>query len=176
MATNDGRWFLVRIMPYRTLENRIDGLVLTFSDISVAKKLEAELRERERDLKALFENLPSGFGLFDSVFDGHGNFINCRFVFVNNAYERMTGVKNDEVQGKMAHEGWPGTVASWIKTFRQVTETGVPGSIDIREPGGRLYHFNIFRLGGNLDRLGVIIEDITQRQPRPEVDQGGSKT
>ncbi len=40
----DERWFAVRIMPYRTLENVIDGVVITFTDISVAKKLEAQLR------------------------------------------------------------------------------------------------------------------------------------
>lgn len=45
IATLDGRWYVVRIMPYRTLDDRIDGLVITFSDISVAKKLEIELQE-----------------------------------------------------------------------------------------------------------------------------------
>jgi chemotaxis methyl-accepting protein methylase len=45
VATRDGRWFLVRIMPYRTLENRIDGVVITFSNITEAKKLEAQLRQ-----------------------------------------------------------------------------------------------------------------------------------
>ncbi|WP_235864878.1 chemotaxis protein CheB [Pseudothauera lacus] len=44
MATRDGRWFRVRIMPYRTMENIINGVVITFIDISVAKRLEAELR------------------------------------------------------------------------------------------------------------------------------------
>jgi two-component system CheB/CheR fusion protein len=44
-ATGDGRWFLVRIMPYRTLENRIDGVVITFSNITAAKTLEAQLRQ-----------------------------------------------------------------------------------------------------------------------------------
>ena len=44
VATKDGRWFQVKIMPYRTLENVIDGVVITFNDISRAKKLEAELR------------------------------------------------------------------------------------------------------------------------------------
>lgn len=44
IATNDGRWYKVRIMPYRTLDDRIDGLVITFSDISIAKKLEIELK------------------------------------------------------------------------------------------------------------------------------------
>lgn len=43
MADND-RWFKVRIMPYRTYENVIDGVVMTFINISAAKKLEQELR------------------------------------------------------------------------------------------------------------------------------------
>lgn len=44
VAGLDGRWYVVRIMPYRTLENVIDGVVITFIDISQAKHLEAELR------------------------------------------------------------------------------------------------------------------------------------
>ena len=44
VATGDGRWFALRLMPYRTLDDRIDGVVMTFNDITVAKKLEAELR------------------------------------------------------------------------------------------------------------------------------------
>ncbi|MDR3414488.1 MAG: chemotaxis protein CheB [Formivibrio sp.] len=44
IATSDGRWFQVKIMPYRTLENVIDGVVITFNDIGRAKTLEAQLR------------------------------------------------------------------------------------------------------------------------------------
>jgi chemotaxis methyl-accepting protein methylase len=40
----DGDWYAARILPYRTLENMIDGVVITFSDITAYKKLEAELR------------------------------------------------------------------------------------------------------------------------------------
>ncbi len=43
ITTNDNRWFMVRIMPYRTLDDRIDGLVMTFIDITAAKKLEIDL-------------------------------------------------------------------------------------------------------------------------------------
>jgi len=53
VPTKDGRWYKVRTMPYRTQENRIDGLVITFSDISVSKKLEAELRATQSHLQAL---------------------------------------------------------------------------------------------------------------------------
>ena len=44
IATVDGRWYQVKIMPYRTLDNVIDGVVITFNDVSRAKHLEAELR------------------------------------------------------------------------------------------------------------------------------------
>jgi two-component system CheB/CheR fusion protein len=44
VATGDGRWFQVKIMPYRTMNNVIDGVVITFNDIGRAKRLEAELR------------------------------------------------------------------------------------------------------------------------------------
>jgi len=50
-VTEDGRWYNVRIMPYRTLDDRIDGLVITFMDITFAKKLEAELKVANEALK-----------------------------------------------------------------------------------------------------------------------------
>jgi chemotaxis methyl-accepting protein methylase len=46
VATHDGRWYRVRIMPYRTQDSMIDGVVITFTDITVIKQLEAQLRER----------------------------------------------------------------------------------------------------------------------------------
>jgi two-component system CheB/CheR fusion protein len=45
ISTNDQRWFSVRIMPYRTFDDHIDGLVITFIDISKAKLLESELNK-----------------------------------------------------------------------------------------------------------------------------------
>jgi two-component system CheB/CheR fusion protein len=45
IATNNGLWFTVRVMPYRTLANVIQGVVITFVDITAAKELESRLRE-----------------------------------------------------------------------------------------------------------------------------------
>lgn len=45
IATTDGHWYAVRIMPYRTLANVIQGVVITFVDITVAKELESQLRK-----------------------------------------------------------------------------------------------------------------------------------
>jgi two-component system CheB/CheR fusion protein len=51
IAARDGRWFTVRIMPYRTLDDRIDGVVITFTDITVSKTLEAQLRDKQTVLE-----------------------------------------------------------------------------------------------------------------------------
>jgi chemotaxis protein methyltransferase CheR/two-component system CheB/CheR fusion protein len=44
VTTHDNRWFKVRIMPYRTQDNVIDGVVITLIDISETKRLAAQLR------------------------------------------------------------------------------------------------------------------------------------
>jgi len=50
LTTRGGHWFLMRILPYRTLENMIDGVVITFVDITASKALESELRKTQAGL------------------------------------------------------------------------------------------------------------------------------
>ena len=72
--TNNGKWFSVKIMPYRTIDDHIDGLVLTFNDITKAKKLEIELKEaneslqlnRETHYRHLFESAKDGILMLDA--------------------------------------------------------------------------------------------------------------
>jgi len=45
IVAENGNWYTVRIMPYRTQDNHIDGLVLTFADITKIKKLEKTMQE-----------------------------------------------------------------------------------------------------------------------------------
>jgi two-component system CheB/CheR fusion protein len=68
VSATDGRWFTVKIMPYRTQENRIVGLVITFSDISVAKKLEESLRESEERFRAAIESSGTVVAVVDKDF------------------------------------------------------------------------------------------------------------
>ncbi|MBN2438779.1 MAG: PAS domain-containing protein [Deltaproteobacteria bacterium] len=56
IAATDGRWFAVRIMPYRTMEDVIGGVVFTFTNITAAKMVEAELREEIERLKKKIED------------------------------------------------------------------------------------------------------------------------
>ncbi len=48
IPAKDGRWFFIRIMPYRTLDDRIEGLVITFINISELKEVEIKLHETEQ--------------------------------------------------------------------------------------------------------------------------------
>ncbi|MGK2905971.1 MAG: PAS domain-containing protein [Desulfuromonadales bacterium] len=51
VSTVDGRWVLVRIMPYRTMDQKINGVVITCNDITAAKQVEDGLREEIARLK-----------------------------------------------------------------------------------------------------------------------------
>jgi two-component system CheB/CheR fusion protein len=165
--THDGHWYSVRIMPYRTFENRIDGVVITFTDISVSKKLEAVLRESEREMKAHFTHMTNAFVLFESVFNEGSTFVSCRFVFMNDVFERIMDVKNEQVQGKTIHQVWPSVEASWIEAFERVALTGVPDSFEMdHAPTGKRYRCYVYRPSESQERFCVILEETNGRSRR----------
>ena len=91
ITTSDGRWFSTRIMPYRTFDDRIDGLVITFFNISDHKKLEVELNEK-RQMHNLLLNLSSDI----IVKLSH----EWKVVEFNKAAESFFGKKVGDVQDK----------------------------------------------------------------------------
>ncbi|CAN1521184.1 PAS domain [Flavobacteriaceae bacterium] len=64
ISANNGKWYSVRIMPYRTLDDRIDGLVITFTDITSAKQAEETLLFENR-YRRLFESAKDGILIVD---------------------------------------------------------------------------------------------------------------
>jgi two-component system, chemotaxis family, CheB/CheR fusion protein len=66
VLSHSGRWYLRRTLPYRTEDNRIDGVVITFIDISARKQaVHAMELDRER-LQAVIEQLPAAVLLIDA--------------------------------------------------------------------------------------------------------------
>jgi two-component system CheB/CheR fusion protein len=53
VQTNEGQWYRMRIIPYRTTDNRIEGAVLTFTNIDELKNIEAELSRINQELEEL---------------------------------------------------------------------------------------------------------------------------
>ncbi|WP_295441359.1 chemotaxis protein CheB [uncultured Thiodictyon sp.] len=73
IRTSEGSWFILRVLPYRTLENLIAGVVVTFIDISEVKNAEEALRAAlakaeagERMLAALMQHVPEGITVCDA--------------------------------------------------------------------------------------------------------------
>jgi two-component system CheB/CheR fusion protein len=58
VTARSGRWFNVRILPYRTLQNVIEGVVITFTEVTATKTLEAKLREQAGELRKMADSLP----------------------------------------------------------------------------------------------------------------------
>jgi two-component system CheB/CheR fusion protein len=56
IPTKDGRWFSIRIMPYRTYDDRIDGLVITFIDISEMKLVDEKLLKISKENRLLIDS------------------------------------------------------------------------------------------------------------------------
>ncbi|WP_020677258.1 chemotaxis protein CheB [Geopsychrobacter electrodiphilus] len=91
VATADGRWFMVRILPYRTLEDKIDGVVMTFTNITAAKKIEAELRATTSMLRTIVH--ASTFTVICLAQDG-------KILEFNPVAEKLLGCRRDEVLHK----------------------------------------------------------------------------
>ena len=94
----DGAWYMTRIAPYRTSEDRIAGVVATFIDISRRKKAEEELRtsrEEARKQARVFDATLSTIAtsLISSIGEG-------RFVFTNKPLLDLWGLKLEEAVGK----------------------------------------------------------------------------
>jgi two-component system CheB/CheR fusion protein len=53
VKSRSGKWYDVRLRPYRTVEDKIDGVVITFVDVSDRRQVEEALRVSERELKKL---------------------------------------------------------------------------------------------------------------------------
>ncbi len=108
------RWYLRRVTPYRTADNRIDGLVLTFTDISLVKLADAALA-RERDL---LESVLNSAGMAHLVYlDPDFNFVRA-----NQTYAETCGYGPEEMIGKNHFALYPSPENEAI--FRRVRDTG----------------------------------------------------
>lgn len=168
VQSRDGRWFMMRLRPYRTVEDRIDGVVLTFVDITGRRETERELLESRERYELLFNSIDEGFCVIDMIFDDHGAPVDYRFVNVNAAFERQTGLQG--ATGKTIRELAPEHEAHWFEIFGRIAKTKSPERFEAPAAAlGRYYEafgFPVPRNGGN--RVGVLFRDVTDRRRADE--------
>ncbi len=155
-----------RIMEW--VENHVyrlpDGKVVALYEDTTEKQQALEsLFAREKEQAAMLDSMLNAFVLFESVFDDEGIFVSYRFVYINRAYEEITGVKLEEVEGKTVHEIWPDTEPEWIERYGRTATTGISQTFDLYHgPTKKHYHCNVYRPWESPDRFCVIFEDITE--------------
>ena len=75
------------------------------ADRTVAK---SNLSKSEKKYRALFENMLDGFAYCRMIFDKQNNPVDFEYLEINDAFERLTGLKRDAIVGKRVTEAIPG--------------------------------------------------------------------
>jgi PAS domain S-box-containing protein len=111
--------------------------------------------------RALFEHLTSGFALHEMIWDGDGRPLDYRFLAVNPAFERQTGLRAEAILGRRVREVIPGIEASWIEIYGRVARTGEPARFESHSgPLGRWYEVCAYRPAP--DRFATLFTDVTE--------------
>ena len=139
---------------YRQWQNRI------FRFLYEAERQELEARKNYR---LLFEGMLDGFAEHEILCDAAGRPVDYRFLTVNPAFERLTGLRAKDVIGRTALEIMPATEAVWIERYGQVALTGE--GMQFEEYSGALQrHFEVAAFRPKPGRFATVFIDITERK------------
>ncbi len=141
------------------------GLILSTRDVSKRYKNELELRKSEERYRYLFNNIDEGFAIFEIVYDKKNKPYDFRYIELNPAYEKTTGIIIKDVLGKTLNKLKYNFEDYWYKAFIKVTLTGE--SIRILNESKKLnkwFDMYIFKINlENGTKLGLLINDVTDK-------------
>jgi PAS domain S-box-containing protein len=123
----------------------------------------AELAQSEARYRTLFETLIEGFCTIEMIFDASGKPVDYRFLDINPAFEKQTGLHN--VQGRLMRDIAPDHEAHWFELYGKIALTGEPLQFENEAKAlGRHYSVCAYRVGGPESRkVAVLFNDITER-------------
>ncbi|MEQ5872469.1 PAS domain-containing protein [Sagittula sp. NFXS13] len=165
-----GQTFLLRIKPYRTTDNRLDGYVLSFVDITQRKKYEETLKRNERDmaqqyaeLENLYDTTPVGLSLVDR---------DLRYIRINDKLAKTNGFSREDHIGKTFKELLPDLEDDLRETYDQILATGEPVlNVDIEgetpaSPGETRHWIGDFYpvlQGDEVFAIGTCVREVTDQ-------------
>ncbi|MCM2370684.1 chemotaxis protein CheB [Aporhodopirellula aestuarii] len=165
VATTDAKSFLGRLQPYRTEDNHIRGVVMTFSDVTDLKRSKQIAQTRLAELETIYEATPIGLSFIAK--DRTYRSINRRLAEVN-------GVSVEDTIGKTLRDVLPEPLVEGVEQcYEQVFATGKP--IDDLEVIGQThadeklhkyrvsYHPVFDKHADDAEVIGVnsVVEDVT---------------
>lgn len=131
--------------------------------ITERRRAEAERRRLERDYQTLFREMLDGFAVHEIILDGEGRPVDYRFLAVNPAFERLTGLSGKDIAGRTVREVLPDTEPHWIDTFGRVALTGEAVLFDnFSEAIDKHFEVTAFRPASG--QFACIFSDITGRK------------
>ena len=121
VETDEGRWYLIRVRPFRTGEDQTDGVVITFVDVSEIKQADLALRELNETLEVRVQNRTSELEATNRRLEQSNTMISMlfnvnpiptsltrmedgQFLDVNDAYARFFGMSREEILKHTAQE------------------------------------------------------------------------
>jgi PAS domain S-box-containing protein len=122
------------------------------------------LRASEARYRTLFENIDAAFCVVDVIFDENGRPVDHRFLEINPAFERQSGL-NDAL-GRRAREILPEHEQHWFDIYGAIARTGVPARFENGSQAlGRWFDVHALRVGEpEQNRVAVLFNDITERK------------
>jgi PAS domain S-box-containing protein len=139
----------------------------TLPDTNKNQQKIEETPESSRQLEQLFDEMSSGYALHEIICDPHGKPVDYRFLEMNAAFERQTGLVAREVLGKRALEVIPNLEPFWIETYGRVALTGQPERFENYAKNFNKY-FSVFAFCPKHGQVLVLFEDITERKRSEE--------
>lgn len=164
MVSEDGRWYLVRLRPYRSVEDRIEGVVITFIEVTEMKQTVEELRVSKAFREHIVNTVQDGLLVLDK---------DLKLVFANQSFYSMFHTTEEETIGRPIYEIGEG---QWdIPELRMLLEstsfTDYEMTQEFGSIGQGMMRINGRRLDGEQGIL-LAIKDVTaQEQALAELQQ-----
>jgi two-component system CheB/CheR fusion protein len=159
-----GRWYSLRVRPYRTMENQIEGAVIVLVDIDSIKTAVESLRVGAERLRIMYDRAP--VGIFETDLEG-------RFVRVNDRFCELTGRSREALLALRSEDiTHPDDVAAQREDVERIHTGAVPAvrreKRYLREDGQalwvELHRFAVPDAQGRPAFIVGIAEDITERK------------
>jgi PAS domain S-box-containing protein len=147
----------------------LDVVARQAADLIERQQSEDELRKTVVDYRTLFNSIDEGFCIFEMIFDSAGRAVDYRFLKVNPAFERHTGLH--DALGKRMRELAPEHEEHWFEIYGQVAMTGEPVRFErpASQLGERWFDLYAFRVAEPEQRqVAVVFSDITARKKAAE--------
>jgi len=145
-------------------ESWVEGFI---TDITLRKRAEEQLIESERRYRSLFEVMEDGMAVHELLYDGQGKPVDYLFVEVNPAFERLTGLKADNIVGRTVRESMPGMEAPWIDDYINVVVSGEPARF-IRYDTALDRYFDVVVFKNAEKQFVTLFTDVTEQRKSEE--------